>query len=400
MAYLVSQYPKLSMIFITREVLQLRQLGWDVRVASINNADRSLDGLTVAEADEARLAFYVKRRGLVGAARAHALTFATRPVGWLRGLRLAISLGRFDVSQIGLHLAYFSEAVIVGRWMSQGKLGHLHVHLGSQAATVGLYVKRTFSVGLSITVHGPDEFYDVTTHHLRRKVADADFIVCISHFAKSQLMKLSPYEHWSKLVVSRLGIDPHIFTPVPPSTPDQPFEILCIGRLTSAKGQHLLIDVAADLRSKQRSFKIRVVGDGEDRRSLEQLSTSRAMVDSVIFEGAVDQDRIREFYSRADCFCLPSFAEGIPVVLMEAMAMELPCITTHITGIPELITNDVNGLLVAPSDVAGIVQAIERLMDDRSLGRALGRRARERVLTDYNLERNVGSLASIFAERL
>jgi len=277
---------------------------------------------------------------------------------------------------------------------------HVHVHLASQAASVGLYVHHVFRVGYSITVHGPDEFYDAKGQNLQEKIAAADFICCISFFARSQLMKFSPYVHWKKLVVSRLGVNPDLFSPSPKRVAPDVFEVLCVGRLTGAKGQHLLIDAVDKLASQGRSVRLRVVGSGPDEASLKAHAAETGRPDLVVFEGAVNQDHIRTLYRAADIFCIASFAEGIPVVLMEAMAMEIPCVTTHITGIPELIRNGVDGMLVAASDVDGLAEAMAKLMDDPELRMQIGRNGRARVLEHYDLRRSVEKLASIFIERI
>ena len=398
-AYLQSQYPMLSMIFVIREVLELKRLGFRIDVASINSPDRSVQGMTAGERAESAQTYYVKAHGLEGAFSAHLQTLLRRPADYLRGWALVARLGGGDLGRLARLSLYLTEALMVGRWMSKRQLVHVHAHLGSQAATVGLFVKRVFGVGFSITVHGPDEFYDALGQHLTEKVEAADFIVCISDFARSQLMRLSEYQHWSKLLVSRLGIDPAVFAPrAQPQPSAAPFEVLCVGRLTPSKGQHILIDAIARMVEQGRNVRLRVVGAGVDEASLKQHAAS--LGPHVVFEGAVNQDRIRSLYAAADCFCLPSFAEGIPVVLMEAMAMQIPCVTTHITGIPELIRNGIDGLLVAPSDVDGLVSALSQLVDDPALCSSLGVEARKQVSKYYNLTRNVQTLAGIFQARL
>jgi colanic acid/amylovoran biosynthesis glycosyltransferase len=401
-AYLNAQYPMLSMIFVIREVLQLKRLGFRIDVASINGSDRPPDGLTEDERRESALTYYVKAHGVVGAVSAHLRTLTASPGGWWQGVKLLRRLGGSDLKRLVMHAAYFTEAVMVGQWMKRVGHTHVHAHLGSLPATVGLYVKQVFPIGFSITVHGPDEFYDAHDHGqaLAAKVAAADFVVCISDFARSQLMKLSPHEHWHKLVVSRLGIDPAVFAPRPDPGSKQRFEVIAVGRLTPAKGQHILLDAVAALKREGRELTLRIVGSGVDEASLKQHAQALQLGDSVVFEGAVNQDRIRSLYARAHCFSLPSFAEGIPVVLMEAMAMEIPCVTTHITGIPELITNGVDGLLVPPSNVQALAEAIARLMDDEPLRIAMGRAARAQVQARYDLARNVDTLAQVFAERV
>ncbi len=400
LAYIVSQYPNLSMIFVTREVLQLRALGFNIDVASVNATDRDIKGLTDYEADESAITYYIKPHGIAGALRAHSLTLLRQPRAYLRGWGLVFKLAKLDLTQLFYNIMYLSEALMVGVWMGERQQPHLHAHLGSQAATVALFAKKIFGIGFSMTVHGPDEFYNVPGQYLTAKVKAADFICCISHFACSQLMKLSPYEHWHKLVLARLGVDPSIFSPRPFNSSPDIYEIICVGRLTPAKGQHILVAALHTLLQKGLKVRLRIVGDGPDRGSLEQQVRKLDVTDQVIFEGAVNQDRIRALYALADIFSIPSFAEGIPVVLMEAMAMEIPCVTTCITGIPELIRNEKDGLLVAPSDVQGLANALERLITDRPLREMLGKNGRKRVMEKYNLERNVDRLAEVFSARI
>jgi colanic acid/amylovoran biosynthesis glycosyltransferase len=400
MAYLLSQYPMLSMIFVIREVVQLRELGFQIDVASIHNPDRTPEGLTAVEASEAARAYHLKKHGIAGALKAHLQAVFTNFSGYCRGLRLLFRLGGLDLRRLAFNFAYFTQALMVGAWMRRIDQRHLHVHLGSQAATVGMYVRHIFKVGLSITVHGPDEFYDAYGQYLEEKVAAADFICCISFFARSQLMKVSQYVHWKKLVVSRLGVDPAVFAPRPAKAAPDIFEILCVGRLTPAKGQHILLDAVERLAQQGRRVRLRLVGSGPDNDALREHAAQLENSNVVVFEGGVNQDHIRKLYAAADAFCITSFAEGIPVVLAEAMAMEIPCVTTHITGIPELIRNGVDGLLVAPSDIDGLVDALARLMDDAELRERIGKNGRARVLELFDLRKSVEKLAAIFAERV
>ena len=400
LAYLVSTYPTLSMTFVLREVLALRALGFRVETASINAPDRPVEALTAVEAAEARNTYCVKQHGLAGATVAKLQTVFGNFAGYWRGVGLAFRLAGLDLRRLYLNLMYFIEALMVGQWMKRQGLRHLHVHLASQAASVGLFVRTVFGFGYSLTVHGPDEFYDAGRQMLAEKIRAADFICCISSFARSQLMKLSPYEHWSKFVVSPLGVDPETFAPRPTRAAPEVFEILCVGRLTPAKGQHILIDAVEMLTQQGRRVRLRLVGSGPDEASLREHAARSIARECIVFEGAINQDRIRDFYAAADAFCLPSFAEGLPVVLMEAMAMEIPCVTTHITGIPELIRDGEDGLLVPPSDADALVTALARLMDDAELRQRMGKSARARVVEHFDLRRSVERLAAIFVERV
>jgi glycosyltransferase involved in cell wall biosynthesis len=388
------------MVFVMREVRQLRELGLHIDVACVNPPDRALADLTAAEAAEAARTYCIKEHGAAGAVVAHLQAIFQDFFGYIRGLRLALRLGGLDLRRQFYNFLYFTEALMIGQWMRRKGQKHLHVHLASQAATVGMFVRHVFGFGFSITVHGPDEFYDAKGQYLAEKIAAAGFVCCITAFTRSQLMMLSPYAHWHKFVLARVGIDTAVFSPRPRRPVRDAFEILCIGRLTPAKGQHLLIDAVDRLSRQGRAVQLRLGGQGADESSLREHAARIEHPECVIFEGGVDQDRICALYAAADVFCLPSFAEGLPGVLMEAMAMDIPCVTTHITGVPELIRDGIDGLLVAPSDVDGLVEALARLMDDEALRKNIAGSGRARVLEFHDLRRNAERLAGIFAERV
>jgi colanic acid/amylovoran biosynthesis glycosyltransferase len=400
LAYLVSRYPAVSHTFILREVVELRRLGISIDVASINGLDRPLEKLTAEERSEAERTFYVKQAGVRGALSALFAGAMGSPAAYLRAFWYALRLGGSDIRSLVYCVFYFLEAAMVARWMRSKGLTHLHVHFATPAATVGLILTKLSAYTLSITVHGPDEFYDVPGYHLQQKIAASRLLCTIGMFARSQLMKISPASDWHKVAVTPLGVDPDVFRPRPFRPNPAPFEILCVGRLVPAKGQHILLSAAKRLHQENRHIRLRFVGDGPDRASLESDAREMGIEKIVVFEGAVNQDRIRDLYHTADVFALASFAEGIPVVLMEAMAMQIPCVTTWITGIPELIRNGVDGLLVPPSDDSALASAIARLMDDERLRETLGEAGRLRVIEKYHLQKNVERLAAVFLERL
>jgi glycosyltransferase involved in cell wall biosynthesis len=400
LAYLISRYPAVSHAFILREVLSLRERGLAVEVASINAPDMSEAAMPAAERAEADHTYYVKRHGLRGALGAHLSLLATNPAAWLRGAAYAVGLGGSDARRILLGFAYFTEALMIGRWMRRRSLGHLHVHFATAAANIGLYVKKVFGTSLSLTVHGPDEFDNVSAQWLPEKIAASDFVFCIGSYARSQVMRLSPPREWRKFDVSPLGVDTGIYRPGGQARAHGPFRILCVGRLTPAKGQHVLIDAARRLRDAGLDFRITLVGSGPDEASLREAVVVDKLATQVQFTGALNQTQVRALYAQADAFVLPSFAEGIPVVLMEAMASGIPCVTTRITGIPELIQSEDEGLLVAPSDASALAAALRRLIEDPALRARIALAARARVEADYNLLRNTGHLAELFSKRL
>jgi glycosyltransferase involved in cell wall biosynthesis len=165
------------------------------------------------------------------------------------------------------------------------------------------------------------------------------------------------------------------------------------------KGQFILLQAVQNLLQQGYKVRLRFVGDGPSRALLQQTVNAQNLAQQVIFEGAVNHERILALYAKADIFALASFAEGLPVVLMEAMIMQIPCVTTQITGIPELIGAG-EGVLVAASDVAGLTKALAKLLDDASLRENMGKLGREKVLEQYDLKNNVANLAQIFERRL
>lgn len=399
MAYLVSRYPAVSHTFILREVRQLRKDGFEIHTASVNAPDRGPGNMTADEIEEAGSTYYLKAHGLRGAIAAH-LHGLLRPFDYLRGLLYCLRFGGWNLKDSAFGFFYFTEALMLARWMSARQLTHLHVHFATAAANIALVLRRVFPATLSVTIHGPDEFYDVSREKLTEKIEAADFMVCIGLFARSQLMKLSRFELWNKFEVCPLGVDVASFEQTRNLPDGRPLTILCVGRLTSAKGQHVLIEACARLRDWGKAFRLVIVGTGPDEHSLKAMVAARDLGAQVTFTGALNQHEVRRWYAEADVFALPSFAEGIPVVLMEAMASRIPCVTTRITGIPELIRDGIDGLLVTPSDAMELADTLALLLDDPDLRRELGTAGRLRVREHYSLAENVAQLENIFTRRL
>jgi colanic acid/amylovoran biosynthesis glycosyltransferase len=391
----VSQYPAVNHTFILREIRGLRSLGMDVRVASVLAPDRDVAGMSPEEREEAASTFYIRPKGVAGALLAIGRALLSRPQPFFAGLTLAIRSSRWNLLTVVRHFRFFSEALMTGFWMRELEIDHLHSHF---ASTSGLFAQAIFPIRFSATIHGPGEFDDPIGFLLPEKTRAAQLVVAISSYGKSQLMRFSSYSDWPKLTVVRLGVDTAEFAPVPSDDRGAaPFEVICVGRLAPVKAQHVLLEACADLIRRGRPLLLRLVGGGPDRKELEGLAESLGIAASVVFHGALSHDRVLELYRSADVFALASFAEGIPVVLMEAMALAIPCVATAITGIPELIENGVHGLLVPPSDAVALSDSIERLMDDQALGQRLAQAAREKILREYDLRRNIEALAEAFA---
>jgi len=389
-AYLVSQYPAISHTFILREIRALRALGWDIRVASIRAPDRPFEQLSVEEQAEQRATFYIKPRGPAPALVANVRVLLRRPLAYAGALAYALRL-----NGTARNMLYFAEAVMFADWMRRERLEQVHMHFST---TVGLLARRVFAMRTSATIHGSDEFIDPQGFHLSAKVAAFDLVCAISEYGRSQLMRFSDARHWPKLQVARLGVDVEVYAPRPFRYNPKTFEILTVGRLAAVKGLHVLLGAIERLIREGRNARLRIAGDGPERANLENESVRRGLTEKVVFEGSQSPAQLRALYSQTDVFALASFAEGIPVVLMEAMAMEIPCVATWITGVPELVRHEVDGLLVPPGSEEELAGALARLMDDSDLRLRLGKSARQRVLEHYDLKRNTRVLADLLRE--
>ncbi|MCB1997275.1 MAG: glycosyltransferase family 4 protein [Burkholderiaceae bacterium] len=394
LAYLVSAYPAISHTFILREVAQLRALGHRIVTASINPADRQPASMDPQERQEAARTYVVKRHGVAGALAALAAWALAAPWRLLATLAMGWRL-RPAGRPRWTGLAYAVEAAMVARWMSAQGARHLHVHFGSAGASVGVLVRRLTGCHLSLTIHGPDEFDDVGGQHLALKMQEADAVVCISQFARSQLMRISDPAYWGKFRVCRLGVEPGQFR-FSLREGGTVARLLCVGRLTPAKGQVLLLRALARLRDRGVNAHLTLVGDGPDRGRIEAEMAALALGDRVSLTGALRQQEVRDQFDQADIFVLPSLAEGIPVVLMEAMSCGVPCVTTPVNGIPELVVDGVTGLLATPGDVDNLADRLQALIDAPELRRRIALQARDRVRADFDLARNVAALGGIF----
>jgi len=398
LAYLLSQYPTVTHTFLLREIQALRDSGLDLHVISIRGSDRPDHQLSPQEREERGRTYVVLEAGLAPLIAAHLGALLRGPLLYLGGALYALRLAGLDLGKMFRNLMYFGEAVLVGAQTERLGASHIHSHFSS---TVALLAARVFPLTFSATIHGSGEFVDAKGYYLPQKVAQASFLCAISKYSCSQLMSLSEPQHWDKLEVVRLGINPDVFRPRPHRDHPDCFEILTVGSLVAPKGYPILIAAFGQLvRQGRRSIRLRIVGDGPYRSSLEREIAEQGLGEHVRLEGACGQDSVLPFYRQADVFVMSSFAEGIPVALMEAMAMEIPCIATWITGIPELIRHGVDGWLVPPSDAASLAAAIREFVDDSELRRRLGKSARARVVEEFNLGRNVACLAEVFRRRL
>lgn len=400
-AYLVSRYPSVTHTFVVGEVAALRAAGVRVETASIR---RSSDAEVVsdehrAERDRTRALLPVAAPRL---ASVHLRAFGRRPRGYLQTLAVALRSSAAGGRARLWQLFYFVEAILLWDWMREHELHHVHVHHANVSADVALLACRYANTTeasppwtWSLTVHGPTELLDISTHKLAAKVADAAAVIAISDFAHSQIATVADSAHLEKVHTVRCGIDTATFRPRPRSQTHRLANVLCVAALSRRKGHRVLLDAMAELGRAGVDAELTLVGDGPERARLESRVDELGLAGSVHFLGAVAHERIPALCTEADVFCLPSFAEGVPTVLMEAMAMQLPVVATGIMGVPELVEHERNGLIVPPARADLLAAALARLLGDPELRTRFGCEGRARVEDDYERSRNVAQLHGV-----
>ena len=398
--YLASEYPKVSHTFIDREIAALRRRGVPVQTFSVHRTpeDRLYSDADHRAARETVAILPTSAGRLLGA---HARAALRHPRRYARTLGRALALSPGGPRAALWQLFYFAEAILLWDECRRRRITHVHVHFANAASAVAMLVAdfgERDGATWSFTMHGPTEFDDVTRFALAEKIRSARFVACISDYCRAQMMRLVEPSDWDRLKIVRCGLDAdQLLTAMPAVRPDDgPLDVLTVGRLVPDKGQALLLRALARLRDAGVPVRLTIVGDGPDRRALERLAGRLGVSDRVEFTGALGQPEVAARLRGADVFCLPSFAEGLPVVLMEAMAQGLPVIATRIAAVAELVDDGVSGALVSPSRVDELAEAIARLAADPELRSQMGEAGRRRVLRDYDVNDSAATLAWLF----
>jgi len=406
LAYVCSEYPAISHTFVLREIEALRELGASITTISLR---RTPEEKLLSERDRRAAATTVSilppRWGRL--VRAHLGAALRSPRAYLATLRYALGLARPGLRGRLWQFFYFAEAILLWSECDERGIRHLHVHLANAAADatmVAVHYGNARNPGRwswSFTMHGPTEFWEIRHYRLAEKLESASFVVCISDFCRSQLMTLCEPERWARLRVVHCGIPVEQFTRrTPPAEPGPGARILYIGRLVPEKGQTVLLEAIAELTRRGHEVTATIAGEGALKPELEKMARRLRLNDRVEFPGAVGQHQLRDLYEEAAVFCLPSFGEGVPIVLMEAMAMEVPPISTRIAGIPELIEHEHGGLLIPPGRPDELADALESLLTEPAFHRELAAGGRAKVLQEFDTDRSAAQLLAVFEEML
>jgi len=393
-AYLINQYPMISHTFIRREILALERQ----KVEVVRFALRGWNSELADEEDriERERTQYVLREGLPALLLAVIRMLLSRPARFLKALALAYRMSRRAERPLLVHLVYLAEACRLGLWLRQADVQHLHVHFGTNPAEVAMLAHVLGGPPWSFTVHGPEEFDKRELIGLAEKIRRSQFVVAISSYGRSQLYRCVEHALWPKVHVVHCGLDAD-YLAVPETRPSGARRLVCVGRLCEQKGQLLLVEAARRLFEQGVDFELVLAGDGEMREEIEALLAQAKLQERVRVTGWISGKQVRDEILAARALVLPSFAEGLPVVIMEAMALRRPIISTYIAGIPELVQSGEHGWLIPAGDVAALADAMQACLDaSPEVLEQMGEAGRERVSVRHHAGAEATKLVILF----
>lgn len=395
-AYLINQYPKVSHSFIRREIQALERQGVNVmRIALRGWDDALVDDDDALEREQTR---YALRDGAFGLIVAFVRLLLTHPAKLLQALGLAVRMARRAERPLPVHLIYLAEACKIFFWLREQHIEHLHAHFGTNSAEVAMLVHVLGGPPWSFTVHGPEEFDKPHFIGLPEKIRRCAFVIAVSSFGRSQLFRLVDHGLWPKVHIVHCGLEKAFYqNAAGPSPVTRNF--VCVGRLCEQKGQLLLIDAARQLLERGEQFGLTFAGDGELRPDLQALIDQHKLQNNIRITGWLSSDQVRNELLSARALVLASFAEGLPVVIMEALALKRPVISTFVAGIPELVKQGQQGWLVPAGDVEALANAMQEcLATSPEAMERMGEAGSEIVTKRHDVDREVKVLAALLKQ--
>jgi glycosyltransferase involved in cell wall biosynthesis len=391
-AYLINQYPKTSHTFIRREIFALERRGFEVQRIALRGWDQSFPD--PEDQSEQAKTLYVLKEGLKALVVPALRAFLKSPRNFFEAAFLALKMSRTSDRSLFYHIVYLAEACRILFWVRTFGAERIHAHFGTNSADVVMFVRVLGGPRFSFTVHGPDEF--LKPMGLEEKVRRSDFVVAISSFGRSQMYMRSRHTDWPKINVVHCGLEPSFYETVVAPVVETP-RLVCVGRLCEAKGQLLLIEAATQLKAQGVPFELVLAGDGPLRPDLEKLIQKYGLENQIRITGWISSSEVRDEILASRALVLPSFAEGLPVAIMEAMALRRPVLTTYVAGIPELVKHGENGWLFA----AGSVNKLARVMLHCLKApieelRRMGEAGHARFVQRHTSDTEVGKLAALF----
>lgn len=394
-AYLVSAYPRVRHSFIRREIRALESLGVEV----VRFAVRPLGWdpvwaqtlVTEADREEHERTRVVLSAGVMAHASALMAAAVLRPGAFARALSTALTMGWRSERGLLRNLVYLAMASVLVRWLRKEGVAHLHAHFGGNSPAVALLCRRLGGPTFSFTVHGQEDF-----DTFREKASHASFLVAISSFGRAQYYRRLDHCDWSKVHVVRCGLDPELLTA--PLTPvPEARRLVCVAGLSPEKGHLMLLEAAARLAAEGMSFEIVLAGDGPLRAAIEEQLKTLRLQDRVRLCGWMSEEQVRQAIVASRALLVPSFSEGLPVVVMEALALGRPAICSAIAGIPELVLPGLTGWLVPAASVEALVRAMrEALEAPPAQLEAMGRAGAALVAERHDVRREARRLLGLF----
>lgn len=391
-AYLVSQYPAASHTFIRREVMGLRSLGFQVDTFSVRRPT-GVAKLAAVDQRETEATWYVLPAEPARLARAHAKALLSRPLAYARTLKRALGHRAPGARALVWSAFHFVESIDLARELEQRGVEHLHNHFANAGANVGYLAAHYLDLKWSLTLHGTSEFDYPAGLLLAEKIEAADFVACVTHFGRAQAMRLVDPKHWHKFHIVRAGIEPPKLNGAGAKRGARP-RLVCVARLSPEKGHAGLIQAFAQLVAEGVDAELELLGDGPDTARIEAQVRELGLEKSVLMRGQVPEDEALQAMAGATAVVLASFMEGLPVVLMEALALGVPVVAPCVAGIPELVEHGVSGLTFPPGDWASLTRALRQLLGDADLRARLAREGRRRVEAEFFVERSITPLVA------
>jgi glycosyltransferase involved in cell wall biosynthesis len=391
-AYFINQYPKVSHSFIRREILELENQGFEILRIALRGWDEPV--VDPDDCSEQLRTRYVLRHGILSLALPTLRALIRSPLRFMKAGSLAIRISRESKRGLPYHLISVAEACRALSWVTDDGCLRLHAHFGTNSAEVAMLMRALGGPPFSFTAHGPEEFQ--RPMGLREKIHRAAFAVAISCFGRSQLFLHSGHRDWPKIHVVHCGLERSFYETRASAPPVAP-RLVSVGRLCEAKGQLLLIDAVAGLVASGVQIQVVLAGDGPLRAELETLIEHHNLGANVRITGWISSSEVRAEISAARALVLPSFAEGLPVVIMEAMALRRPVLSTYVAGIPELVVPGENGWLFPAGSVQELAAAMMNCLSKTPEELAkMGDAAYQRVTTRHSIETEARKLAELF----
>jgi glycosyltransferase involved in cell wall biosynthesis len=402
-AFVMSRFPKITETFVIREMVEMERQGVEVDVYPLQ---RERTSVMHPEVDS-----FVRRAHFtpwlsIAMLKAHGRFFLNQPGKYLRTLGTLLSANLGSIRYFAGAVAFFPKAVYIASLMRSAGVDHIHAHFASHPAAVAYVIHRLTSIPFSFVAHGSDLHRD--QHMLSEKTQQAAAVIAISDDNRRMILDVCGTQNGLKVHTVHCGVDLEEFCPRSEPTPFErgvgAFQLLCIGTLHEVKGQRYLLEACRSLLERGVDFECHFAGVGPDLQALKKQAQALGLNNRVYFHGRCTGPRILELLRKADLLVTPSVPsscgrrEGIPVVLMEAMASGVPVVTSDLSGIPELVQHEQTGLLTQPRDVAAIAASILRLRGDRRLSARLAVAGRQKIESQFNQKINVQNLLDILSD--